>query len=65
MSNNLMINEASDATAVFGAALVVRSTFVVNAAFIVNAAPKHRQLSGTGLSDGGTDRARRPPEIPL
>lgn len=59
MSNNLMINEASDATAVFGAALVVRT------AFVVNAAPKHRQLASTGLSDGGTDRALRPPEIPL
>lgn len=59
MSNNLMINEASDATTVFGAALVVRT------AFVVNVAPKHRQASGTGMSDGATDQARRPPEIPL
>lgn len=64
MSNYLMINEAGDVTAVFGAAFVVPAASVATA-HVVNAAPKHRQLSGTGMSDGRTDRGRRPPEIPL
>lgn len=54
MSNYLMINAATDVAAAFSA--------VVGAAFAVNVSPKHRQLAGTGMTDG---RARRPPEIPL
>lgn len=59
MSNYLMINTMSGVPAVFGAA------FSTAAAFVVNAAPKHRQLPGTGMSDGRNSRVRRPPEIPL
>lgn len=54
MSNYLMINAATDVAAAFSA--------VVGAAFAVNVSPKHRQLAGTGMTDG---RTRRPPEIPL